>query len=92
MDNEEPTSNDTDPAKKLSPRKKTLALIAGVAAIVASIVLGRGNCRPAPKPPADAASAVIDAAPAPVVDAAPEADAAIVVDDAALSPAVDATP
>ena len=71
----------------------TLAIVAGVLALVGSIVIGHGRCGESPKPPADAAPVVIDAAPsadASAEDAAPSPDALPDVVDAAPAPAIDA--
>lgn len=98
MSNEENTTPETDSGEKLSKAKKTLALVIGALAIVGSIVIGRGSCRPSPKPPADAAAVMIDAAPDPEADAGsasdaavPEGDAAVII-DASAAPVIDAAP
>jgi len=79
--------------KKIS-KTTTLAILAGVLAIVGSIVIGHGRCGESPKPAADAAPVAIDAGPsadaAAPDDAPAAADAAQSVVDAATAPAIDA--
>ena len=55
------TTTDEGTGKKIS-KTTTLAIVAGVLAIVGSIVIGHGRCGPSPKAPADAAPVAGDAA------------------------------
>lgn len=71
----------------------TLAIVAGVLALVGSIIIGHGRCGESPKPPADAAPVTIDAATsadASAEDAVPSPDGLPDVVDAAPAPAIDA--